>query len=58
MLEGIQGGGSDAMRAFALVQEGRWSEAQTAFEAAIKLRQATIVSPSGSKPPAARSPCR
>jgi superfamily II DNA or RNA helicase len=39
LLEGLQDGASDALRAFALVQEGRWSEAQTAFEAAIKLRQ-------------------
>ncbi|MDP2784948.1 MAG: DEAD/DEAH box helicase [Sulfurimicrobium sp.] len=39
LLEGLQGGASDALRAFALAQEGRWSEAQTAFEAAIKLRQ-------------------
>lgn len=42
MLEGFQDGASGALRAFALVQEGRWSEAQTAFEAAIKLRQSEM----------------
>jgi superfamily II DNA or RNA helicase len=37
LLDGLQGGGIDALRAFALAQEGRWSEAQAAFEAAFKI---------------------
>ena len=32
-------GGADAVRAGVLVQQGRWAEAQTAFEAALKKRQ-------------------
>lgn len=42
LLESLDNGASGALRAFALAQEGRWSEAQTAFEAAIKLRQAEV----------------
>lgn len=42
LLEGFQDGASGALRAFALAQEGRWSEAQTAFEAAVKLRQGEV----------------
>ena len=42
LLEGIRDGASDALRAFALAQQGHWSEAQTAFEAAIKQRQIEV----------------
>lgn len=42
LLKGIRGGAADALCAYALAQEGRWSEAQAAFEAAIKLRQAEV----------------
>ena len=37
LLNGIRGGGIDALLAFAQAQEGRWSEAQAAFEDAFKL---------------------
>ena len=42
LLTGMQDGASAALRAFALAQEGRWSEAQSAFEAALKLRQSEV----------------
>ena len=42
LLDGIEGGAAGALRAFALAQQGRWSEAQSAFEAATKLRQGEV----------------
>lgn len=42
LLEGIHDGAAGALRAFALAQAGHWSEAQSAFEAAIKLRQSEV----------------
>lgn len=39
LLDGISGGSVDALRAYALAQQGKWAEAQTVFEAAIKKRQ-------------------
>ncbi|MEO8751249.1 MAG: DEAD/DEAH box helicase [Casimicrobiaceae bacterium] len=41
-LEGIESGAADALRACLLVQAGRWSEAQLAFEASFKRRQAEV----------------
>jgi superfamily II DNA or RNA helicase len=38
-LQGIDSGGADTLRAYLLVQEGRFAEAQAAFEAALKGRQ-------------------
>ena len=40
VLAGDSSGASDALRAAVHVQEGRWAEAQAAFEAAFKKRQA------------------
>lgn len=37
-LDGLDDGAADALRAYALAQEGRWSEAQTLFELALKKR--------------------
>lgn len=41
-LDGVNSGSEQAMRAGLLTQQGRYPEAQTAFEAAIKLRQQEI----------------
>src|SRR5439155_22273933 len=38
-LDTLTSGSADALRASLLVQAGRWSDAQLAFESAIKLRQ-------------------
>jgi hypothetical protein len=43
VLAGDSSGASDALRAAVHVQEGRWAEAQTAFEAAFKKRQAETI---------------
>ncbi|MGI8894803.1 MAG: SWIM zinc finger family protein [Casimicrobiaceae bacterium] len=42
LLEKVPGGAAAALRACVLVQEGHWSEAQLAFEAAIRVRQAEV----------------
>ena len=41
-IDGISGGSADALHAYALAQQGRWSEAQALFEAALKKRSAEI----------------
>ena len=41
-IDGVEEGAADAVRAFALAQEGRWSDAQTLFEAALKKRSSEI----------------
>jgi superfamily II DNA or RNA helicase len=41
-LEGLDSGAADALRACVLVQEGSFAEAQRAFEAALKRRQAEV----------------
>jgi superfamily II DNA or RNA helicase len=41
-LDGLAGGAADALRACVLVQQGRWSDGQLAFEAAIKRRQTEV----------------
>ncbi len=41
-LGALKGGSADALRACLLVQAGRWNDAQVAFVAAIKLRQAEV----------------
>lgn len=38
-IAGLSGGGTEAMRAYGLLQSGAFAEAQAAFEAALKLRQ-------------------
>ncbi|MEO9163498.1 MAG: DEAD/DEAH box helicase, partial [Casimicrobiaceae bacterium] len=41
-LESLDGGAADALRACMLVQEGRFRDAQSAFEAALKRRQVEV----------------
>ncbi|MGV8933981.1 MAG: DEAD/DEAH box helicase [Gallionellaceae bacterium] len=41
-IDGLNEGAADALQSYALVQQGKWSEAQTLFEAALKKRSAEI----------------
>jgi len=42
LLSGNERGAALALRAYALAQEGKWAEAQSTFESAIKLRQVEV----------------
>ena len=42
LLSGNHSGPALAMRAYAMAQEGKWAEAQSAFESALKLRQVEV----------------
>ncbi len=41
-LDGLTGGAAEVLQAYALAQQGKWAEAQTLFEAALKKRQAEV----------------
>ncbi len=42
VIEADRSGGAEALRAGALIQAGRWAEAQQTFESALKLRQVEV----------------